>query len=394
MATFEEGLSETVRLFRRHGELTRGQLVEFSGLSRSAMNLRIDALAAAGIVDTVAGDVQTRGRPADRLRFRGERGHVLLADMGATKALLGLCDLNGGVRAERVISVDITHTPEQVLAEIASVFTELVGETGVAADTVLGIGMSIPAPVQADAGYSVSPPIMPLWNRFDVPAWFAERYDAPALLEKDANVMAYGEARFAYPDVENLLLVKVGSGIGSGLVWRGELYRGADGAAGDLGHSVVGAMDGEGPLCKCGRRGCLEAYAGGWAILRDLRAIDGPRYADEDLGDLIREGDPRTIEKVRDAGRLIGSAIATTINLINPRVVVVDGGLVDAGGDHLLAGIREMVYRRSLPLATANLVLERGSLYPRSGLLGLSALVVDAVTAPDRIGTLLPPTMI
>lgn len=390
MATFDEGISETIALFRVHGEMTRSQLVELSGLSRTTVNQRLEASLNAGLIVGDQGGVHTKGRPADRFSFDVGRGWILAAEMGATMARVGLCDLAGGIARERDIEVNLSLAPEEVMSQLTEAFDALLAEQGAAVADVCGIGVSVPAPVKVGAGFSVSPPIMPSWNRFDVPAWLSGHYSAPAVLEKDANVMAYGEWRFQYPDVGNLMMVKVGTGIGSGFVLEGKLFRGADGAAGDLGHTLVETLSpDDGPLCKCGNRGCLEAYAGGWAIMRDLAATGDPRYQDIDLAALITQGDPLALERIRAAGRLIGSAIATAINLLNPRVVVIGGRIADAGGDHLFAGIREMVYRRSLPLATSNLRIERSSLYPRSGLMGLASLVIDSVLSPERIGALL-----
>jgi len=187
------------------------------------------------------------------------------------------------------------------------------------------------------------------------------------------------------------MLVKLGTGIGSGMIHHGRLYRGADGAAGDLGHTPVTAMaDDQGPLCKCGNHGCLEAYAGGWALVRDLQEAGRDVRTQQDLVDLIQSGDPEALRLVRRAGRLVGSAVASAVNLVNPRVVILGGRIASAGGDQLVAGIREMVYRRSLPLATAELRIERSTLYPRSGLIGLAHLVGDEILAPEQIGRLLP----
>lgn len=388
MARYQEGLSEALGLIRRHGEHTRSELVARTGLSRTAVNQRLDALAAAGLIVEMSGEVPTRGRPADRFAFNAERGHVLVADMGVTQARIALCDMVGRIVCERVIEVDVGLDPEIVMDQLTVSFDAVLDEAGVG--EALGIGVGVPAPVKADAGFSVNPPIMPSWNRFDVPAWLANRYSVPVLLEKDANVMAYGEARFRYADVGNLMLVKVGTGIGAGVVIGGELFRGSDGAAGDIGHTPVETLQPEdGPLCKCGNRGCLEAYAGGWAILRDLRERDSPRYVHADLVELIAAGDPEALEMIRRSGRLIGSAIASSINLFNPQVVVLGGRLAVAGGDHFFAGVREMVYRRSLPLATAGLRIERSELYPRGGAMGLASLVVDSLLAPDSIGALM-----
>ncbi|WP_109474644.1 ROK family transcriptional regulator [Ornithinimicrobium cavernae] len=393
MATFEEGVSETLQVLRHHGPATRSKLALISGLSRSAVNLRLDALLGANLVRGSQGEASTKGRPADLFAFHERRGRLLVADIGATKFRAGLCDLSGSVEVEESIEVDVAGGPESVLGIVLECFERFLKATNVDREVILGVGVSVPAPVKSGAGMTVNPPIIPRWNRFDVPAWFAPHFACPVYLEKDANAMALGEARLAFPGIENLLMVKMGTGIGSGMVHNGQLFRGADGAAGDLGHTQLALIDAdEGPLCKCGNHGCLEAYAGGWAILRDLQETGAAVDTQDDLVALLASGHPEAIRLVRRAGRYVGAAIASAVNMVNPRVVVLGGRMVAAGGDHLFASIREMVYRRSLPLATAELQITRSSLYPRGGLIGLSHLVADAILAPEQIGRLVSKT--
>jgi predicted NBD/HSP70 family sugar kinase len=389
MATFDEGISETLSLLRRKGGMTRSEIVAETGLSRSAVNLRIDALLEARLVTGSARETMVKGRPAEVFSFNNARGKLLAADVGATKFRAGLCNMGGDVESEIERPSDVSDGPEVLLASIVECFESLLDETGTDAAEIVGIGMSLPAPVKRGSGMSVNPPIMPLWNRFDVPAWFGERFACPVFLEKDANAMAYGEARFSHPDADDVLLVKIGTGIGSGLIREGRLFRGADGAAGDLGHIPMTLPgDDEGPLCKCGNRGCLEARAGGWAILRDLQETGAAVESQDDLIAALAAGDPTAVQLARRAGQVIGTAVATAVNLLNPRVVVLAGHLVAAGGDHLLPAIRERVYARSLPLATADLSIVASSLHPREGLVGLAHLVSDGILEPAQIGRL------
>lgn len=389
MASFDEGISETLSLLRRKGGMTRAEIVTETGLSRSGVNLRIDALLDARLVVGSARDGVAKGRPAEVFSFNSRRGKLLAADVGATKFRAGLCDLGGDVESEIEMPSDVSAGPEVLLTSVLECFEKFLVDTGTEADEILGIGLSLPAPVKRGSGMSVNPPIMPLWNRFDVPAWFAERFACPVFLEKDANAMAYGEARFAHPEADDLLLVKIGTGIGSGLVQDGRLYRGADGAAGDLGHIPMSLPgEDEGPLCKCGNNGCLEARAGGWAILRDLQAAGSPVQVQDDLTAALAAGDPTAVQLARRAGQVIGTAVASAVNLLNPRVVVLAGHLVAAGGDHLLPAIRERVYSRSLPLATSELSIVASTLHPREGLVGLAHLVSDGILEPGQIGRL------
>jgi predicted NBD/HSP70 family sugar kinase len=383
-----EGVESVLRLFRTRGPLTRADVARLTGMSRTALNQRLDVLLGAGLLVASQGGVRTKGRPADQFQFDGSGGVLLVADVGASGMRVALSDLDGRIRAESAVASDVTDGPEAVLGLVQEQFEALLSGQRCDTDLVRGIGVDVPGPVQNLVGQVISPPIMPGWDRFDIPAWFGHRFGCPVFVEKDANAIAYGEHRVSFPHARQLMAVKVGHGIGSGLVLDGSLYRGADGGAGDVGHMHYGG-DQEGPQCKCGNVGCVEAFAGGWALLRDLREAGHPITSMSEALRLVERGEPDAIRLVRAAGRVIGAALAGPVNLINPRVLVVGGQLVTAGGTHLFAGIREMIYRRSLPLATSNIEIVQSTLHPRAGLLGLSLLVTDSIFSGGPLDVML-----
>ena len=266
---------------------------------------------------------------------------------------VSLCDMVASVQREVYERIDITDGPGVVLDRIATVFREFLALEGRAADEVLGIGIDVPGPVDHGTGRVVSPPIMTGWHDFDIPGFFAEEYACPVIVEKDANAMAFGEHRLVHATTEDIIFVKFGTGIGTGLIINGEIYRGSDGAAGDVGHiplTVEGAVD-DAPVCRCGNSGCIEAYAGGWAIMRDLRALGRPIESIDDLVREALEGRKDATRLVRAAAGIIGTAVSDLVSILNPRTIVIGGQLAAIDG-LLFAGIREVVYRRSLPLAT------------------------------------------
>ncbi|WP_436531740.1 ROK family transcriptional regulator [Actinoplanes sp. HUAS TT8] len=382
------GLGEVLQLFRGRPSLTRADVMQLTGLSRSTVNQRLDALLSAALVVPSGEGAPTGGRPASRFTFHHDRGVLLVADIGATGMRVALCDLRGEVRAESARTIDVADGPEPVLGAADEMFRELLTGAGRAAEEVLGIGIDVPGPVDFGSGQVVSPPIMSGWDRYDIPSWFAGRYSCAVLVEKDVNAMAIGEQRSVYPDVRQLLMIKAGTGIGAGMILGGEIYRGADGAAGDIGHIQVTVEDaGAEPVCRCGNVGCVEAYAGGWALVRDLREAGKQVSTVDDAVALVRTGDLVAVRLARRAGRIIGHAIADAVSLINPRVVVLGGQLAGIE-EQLFAGIREMVYRRSLPLATRRLEIVATRLDNRSGLIGLALLVADTIFAPDRVEAL------
>lgn len=378
------GLGDVLQLFRTEPTLTRADVMALTGLSRSTVNQRLDALLAAALVVPSGEGAPTGGRPASRFAFNSDRGVLLVADIGATGMRTALCNLRGEVRHEREQRIDVAAGPDTVLTAVDAAFRELLAEGGRGPGDVHGIGLDVPGPVDFDSGQVVSPPIMSGWDRYDIPAWFTGRYDCPVLVDKDVNAMAVGEHRTLYPEVRQLLMVKVGTGVGAGMIIDGGVFRGADGAAGDIGHIqlVVDDTDNE-PVCRCGNTGCVEAYAGGWALVRDLNV-----HGVQEALALIRTGDVTAVRLARRAGRILGHAIADAVSLLNPSVVVIGGQLAQAE-EQLFAGIREMVYRRSLPLATRRLSIVATGLGPRSGLVGMALLLADSIFAAHRIDSLI-----
>jgi predicted NBD/HSP70 family sugar kinase len=377
-------------MFRAGQSLTRAEVRRASGLARATANQRLDALIAAGLVVAAETGPSTGGRPAGLFAFNRSRGVLLVADIGATAMRMALCDLGGTVLTEVQQASDVSDGPTSVLKVVSDQFAKLLADTGHTARDVLGLGLDVPGPVDFASGRVISPPIMTGWDRFDIPGWFTKTYDCPVVVDKDANAMAVGEHRFSFPDVSHMMVLKVGTGVGGGLIADGRVHRGADGAAGDIGHIQLTLPDGEHdePLCRCGNTGCVEAYAGGWALARDLRASGKDVHTVDDVMRCLRTGDVTAQQLLRRAGRILGRAVADSVNLFNPRIIAVCGQLAHTD-EQLLAGIREVVYQRSLPLATRNLQIVRGRLDPRAGLLGLSILLSEEIFSLDRLGRLI-----
>ena len=383
-----QGVGEILALFRSRGPLTRSEVMDSTGLARSTINQRLDALLAAGLILPAGESVSTGGRRPGRFAFNAEVGITLVADIGASGLRSAACDLAGVVLAERATRINVATGPREVLGTVGKLFEELAGEVGRAPEDVKGVAVGVPGPVQFATGRVVSPPIMTGWDGFDIPGFFRDRYGTIVLVDNDVNVMALGEQRASYPDVAHLGFLKVGTGVGFGIVAGGEVLRGTQGAAGDIGHIRVTVPDDtEQPVCVCGNVGCVEAYAGGWALIRDLRAAGRTVETVDDVVALIRTGDPSAVRLARRAGRILGEATADAVSLLNPSVVVIGGQLAHAD-EQLLAGIREVVYQRCLPLATRSLQIVRSSLDLRAGTIGLARLLADKILAPDQLDSL------
>jgi predicted NBD/HSP70 family sugar kinase len=372
-----------LRLIRDGDGITRADLGRRTGLARSTITQRLEQLQSLGLLKEMGGSESTGGRPPRRLAFNEDAALVLAADLGATHSRLAVTNLGGRVLAEDRGEIEIADGPEVVLEWVEQRFGALLEKVGGERTAVAGIGIGVPGPVENSTGLPRNPPIMPGWDGFPIPERFAERFGAPVLVDNDVNIMALGEHWSHWREVEHLLFVKVGTGIGCGIVVDGRIHRGADGAAGDLGHVRIPVdEDHEDVTCSCGNVNCLEALAGGGAMARKLSA-EGVEVANSRaLVELTRAGLPAAVQLVRHSGRLIGEVLAAAVNFYNPSVIVIGGDVADAQ-EQLLASVREVVYQRSLPLATRHLRIVRSPLEDRAGVIGAAAMVTERVLALD-----------
>jgi glucokinase-like ROK family protein len=386
------GLVEILDYIRRHGPCTRGALAEEIGLSRAVITQRLAALASYGLIAEDGVGPSTGGRAPRRLRFCADAGYLLVADLGATSIDVAVADLGGDILAHLAEPADISAGPDVVLARVETLFEEALRQAG-PPGVLWGIGIGVPGPVEFETGRPISPPIMPGWDDYRVRGRFAP-YGVPVWVDNDVNVMALGELTAGIGrGLENFVFVKIGTGIGAGIIVRGEIHRGAQGCAGDIGHIQI-AADRE-VICRCGNVNCLEAHAGGAALARDgeaaaregrspfLRAIL-EETGSLDAADVARgatHGDVASVELIANAGQLVGQAVAAIVNFFNPSLIVIGGGVAGAG-DTLLATIRQTVYRRSLPLSTRDLGVHRSTLRDRAGVVGAATMVANELFAP------------
>jgi predicted NBD/HSP70 family sugar kinase len=376
------GVGGVLSLIRGGEAVTRSDIARRTGLARSTVAQRVEALLAHRLVYEAGGSASTGGRPPTVLAFNRGVGVVLVADLGATHSRLAVSDLAGAPLAERAYDTDVARDPETVLGWVHERFQELLGVVDRGAQDVRGIGIGVPAPVAFSRGEPVAPPMMPGWDGFSIPGWFARHYDAPVLVDNDVNIMALGEHWTHWRDCDHMLFVKIGTGIGCGIVADRRIHRGAEGAAGDIGHIRLARHDDV--VCRCGNVGCLEAVAGGRALAAQLSAAGIPATTSRDVVRLVRAGEPLAVSAVRTAGRCLGEALAECINFFNPGAIVIGGDISEAH-QQLLAGVREVAFGRSLPMATRDLRLGCSQLGDRAGVIGAAIMVIEHVLAPETI---------
>jgi predicted NBD/HSP70 family sugar kinase len=375
------GAGRLLELARTGRAVTRLGLTRESGLARATVNSRLELLLEAGLLVADGNAASTGGRRAASFGFNAATGIVLVADLGAGAARLAACDLGARVLADERHAIEISAGPEPSLALVRERLPAVLAGAGRTPQEVIAVTVGVPGPVQVATGRVVVPPIMVGWDEVDIPGALRLPFDAPVLVDKDVNLMALGEHRQERPGEEHVLVVKVGTGVGSGIIAAGRLHRGAEGAAGDIGHIVVPGVD---DLCKCGKRGCVEARAGGWALARDLRALGHDVTTSRDVVGLIRARDPDAMRLLAEAGKVLGVAIADAVSFFNPSTVVL-GGQIAIAHEQLLAHVREVVYARALPLATRSLRIVLSHLGERAGVIGGAYRGIEHRLEPEAL---------
>ncbi len=361
---------------------SRAELVALTGAARNTVSARVDQLIASGLLEEGGRGWSTGGRPPTLLRFNSAAGCVLAVDLGVTSVDVAVTDLSAQVLATVGHPIDIAEGPGPVLAEVDRLAQEVLAEAGLTPADVCAVGIGVPGPVEFSTGRPSHPPIMPGWHDHPVPSAFG-RYECPVFVDNDVNVMALGEMGVA-GSVQDVLVVKVGSGIGCGIIVDGEVYRGAQGSAGDIGHIHVPSADGREVACRCGQLNCLEAIAGGTALLRDARAAGMPVTTIREVVERAALGEGQAVELVRGAGRTIGTVLAALVNFFNPHRIVMTGGVARAGVP-LLAGIREAVYARSMPLAARALEITVSDAPDLSGRVGAALMAIEGYLDDDSV---------
>ncbi len=378
------GASEILDILRDGRPRTKAELTTLTGLARSTVSSRVDALLASGLVRSAGEAASTGGRPPTRIAFNAQAGSILAIDLGATHATVAVADLAGRIHASRTHPLDIADGPESVLDAVVEEGGALLDASTGARQHLVGVGVGVPGPVEHSTGMPTHPPIMPGWDRFNIPAYVqhALATPVPVLVDNDVNILALGEQSVSWPGVDDLIFVKVATGIGAGIISGGALQRGAQGSAGDMGHVMVPCSQ-DSPRTQ-GDEDDLEAIASGRAIAATLRAQGIDTTGSADVARLLRSGNHAAIAATRQAGRAVGEVLASMVNMLNPSIIVLGGNVARASG-HLLAGVREVVYRRSIPLATQHLGIVQSQAGETAGVLGAALLVTQRVLAPENI---------
>ena len=385
---------EIIRALRRQGRISRSEISNITGWSKAKASQEIRGLVEKGYLVEVGEVVSQGGRKPRLLRINNQLGYVAGIDMGATSLDIALADVTGSILRRCSEPADVKLPPESVLGRCSELLLELIRAQGGTTDQLLGIGVGVPGPVDFARGVLVAPPLMPEWENYPIRDFFKKTFSSAfVVVDNDVNIMALGEQRAGDgAGIDHLIFVKIGTGVGAGIISNGKIHRGSDGCAGDIGHICV---DKEGPLCACGNKGCLEAMSAGPAItskalkaardgtssrMSQMRKSNGGILRPEDVNAACRDGDQAALDIIRESGQMIGDVLASLVNFFNPSHIFIGGGIANFG-NHLLVAIRRAVLHRSLPLATTHLSIKFSRVGPNAGVMGAISLALDYLFA-------------
>jgi predicted NBD/HSP70 family sugar kinase len=362
-----------LELIRSADGLSRQQLLSATGMSRATLYERLEALLRHGFVYEAESLEATGGRRSRRIRFDNRGRVILVFALGQTHATVAVTDTEGSPLRSVAVQHDISGPSDQVLSPLIGAGTSLLGQGS--GEVLTGVGVSLPTPVEAGTGLVSHATTIPEWRPDAVTKAFSQAWHVPLVVENDARAAALGERK---SDSETIVYVKVATGIGCGIVVEGSILRGSRGAAGDIGHIRIAD---NGPLCRCGRHGCLAAYSSGRAIAAQL---GGDSHVSPDaVREAARVPDSRVSQLLAAAADVLGRALAATITTINPDRLVLGGkigsiaGMVDRVRARVLADVADRI--------ADGLTVEAGDPGDDSAIHGLATLVMRQVFAPEAI---------
>jgi glucokinase-like ROK family protein len=390
-------LSLVLDLVRNRTALSQPAIMHRSGLGRTVVARRVSELKAVGLLEEGPLGLSTGGRAPRQLTFRGNAGVLLVAELGSTSLAVGLADLTGRLLKDHEEPAHVLDDadPELTLSRLESLFDDLYEGIPAPRPPIWGIGIGVLGPVDAETARPTQLPFMPCWGDYPIRERFGSRYGVPVWVDNEVNLMALGEYRQGVGEgTDELIFIKVGYGIAAGIIAGGRLQRGAQGAAGEVGHITV--VEDESVACWCGNTGCVNQLASGAAITRDaVDAVPHSLY----LKQVVANGQPvdaravaagaavgdlTCLELLIRAGRYIGRMAAILVNVCNPAMIII-GGAVARAGDPFLAVIRQEIYRRSFPLASRDLRVSLSPLSDRAGLVGAAFMVSDELMSPQHL---------
>lgn len=392
----EANLSRTINLIHQTGSLSRAEIARETGLSATTVSLLINVLLESGFVHESGTGKSSGGRPPILVAFDYSFRYLLGVDMGATHLTVVLMNLAGQVVARRYQRYDVAHDPAGTLETMLALVEAALADAGQSVATVLGMGVAVPAPLEGEHLDRPSGVILPEWDGIDLIDVLQPALSLPICVENDANAGAIAEKWWGRGTKhDNLAYIKLSTGVGSGLITGGTIYRGNGGTAGEIGHTTI---DLDGPHCRCGKRGCLESYVGASTLIArvtQMRRETTPEklpVEPETIHEIIEAasaGDAQCRAVLEQAGSYVGVGIANLLNVLNPGLVVL-GGELAAAGDFFLDAVLRSVRERAMPKAAQEAEICFSGVGHDAVAIGAATVMLQHAFEPANLSRIIP----
>ncbi|MGE5308852.1 MAG: ROK family protein [Deltaproteobacteria bacterium] len=302
------------------------------------------------------------------------RSHIIGIDLGGTNLKIGLCDASCAILRKNVLSTASFEHKEHLIDSVVSSVDSMIREQGISRSSVIGVGIGLPGPIDVEKGIVHYFPNIPGWREVCLRDILQKRIRMRVCVDNDANLMALAEFKAgAARGARNAVCITLGTGVGGGLIIEGRLFRGSTHAAGEVGHIPINV---DGPECGCGAFGCVESYTGNRRIAEEVRRVFRKDIPLEEVSRMARRGDPRALKIWENAGMRLGVALAGVVNLLNPDVIVIGGGVANAGRV-LFNSIKKTIDCRAMPMQARHVKVRRAELMPDAGIIGACLLVKE-----------------
>ncbi|MEO6942393.1 MAG: ROK family transcriptional regulator [Terrimesophilobacter sp.] len=377
----EANRARIVDAIKKHGGLTQVELAGVTGLSPATVSNIVKELSASGVLHTTP--TTQSGRRAQYVTLAHALGLVVGVHFSTRHMRIALADVAHTVVAEHHLPLAKDHRADNELDRTTLLIVDMLDNLKASMNEVLAVGIAIPAPMDRKSGTIAHSGILRGWDGIPVAEVMQRRLKRPVFVDNAANLGAFAELRIgAARGKSDAIYIDIGDGIGAGLIINGQIYRGHNGSAGEFGHTTIIE---NGPLCRCGNRGCLEAIAGGYAILDKLKATHGSLK----LNDIVSKamgGDAGCVRALAEAGRHIGVAAGNLSNLFDPERLVV-GGELSRAGEILIGPIRHALERSVIVDQQTMPDIVQGQLGARAAALGAVAFAIDqvAIGSNDKV---------
>jgi len=370
-----------VASLKRHGHLTQVELAGSTGLSPATVSNIVKELAASGVLNTAV--TSRSGRRATEVTLARQLGLVAGLHFSSRHLRVAISDVGRTIVVENHVPLALDHRHDRELDRAALLLSDMLESVNASFDDLLAVGMAVPVPIDSRNGMVATPGLLRGWENVPIAESLRTRIEVPVFVDNEANLGGLAEVRFgAARGADVAAYIEVGHSISAGLLIDGALFRGVTGKAGQIGHVTI---DENGPICRCGGRGCLDTLASGPALLELFRDDPGMQRM-SDLLVMAEAGDASARRVIADAGRHIGTAAASLCNLFDPQLLVLGGELSQAG-ETLLAPLRHALERSALAGRDGVPEVVQGELGDRAELLGCLALAIENVGVGTDVGT-------